>query len=270
MAPDCYMRLAPSPDMTSLCSGAVTIYETRTSGHLLISPFASPCFQSSTWRLNQAWASVSLSSVCRLHLRRAGVIVDSRFAGMSLWTVLDFLRNDPHSFPQVDVKYDPDSPTTPVILHLRPHLDLLFSGKHQRLHTICLKKLQDPHPPVTLRYKNLVLSSPQEVLRRVGVSRAFGPTYPGDDLRYPGVWFSFEEDSRGETLKPTPSHSEEKMQEVKRVIVSQKSGSEEQDDVLSEVRLCEAMRGDVESAIVKVGVLPASPQKLIETAPKGS
>jgi hypothetical protein len=171
---------------------------------------------------------------------------------MSLWTALDMLRNDPHSFPQVDVKYDPDSPTTPVILHLRPHLDLLFSGKHQRLHTICLKKLQDPHPPVTLRYKNITLSSPKEILRRVGVSRAFGPTYAGDDLRYPGVWFSFEEDGRGEPMKPTPLHPEEKMQEVKRIIVSQNSASDEPDDALSEVRICEIMYGDIENAIVKV------------------
>lgn len=171
---------------------------------------------------------------------------------MSLWTVLDILRNDPHSFPQADVKYDPDSPTTPVILHLRPHLDLLFSGSHQRLHSICLKKLQDPHPPVTLRYKNITLSSPQDILRRVGVSRAFGPTYPGDDLRYPGVWFSFEDDGRTETLRSTSPHPEDKMQEVRRVIVSQKSAVEGSDDVLSEVRVCEAMHGDVESAIVKV------------------
>lgn len=171
---------------------------------------------------------------------------------MSLWTVLDLLRNDPHSFPQVDIKYDPDSPTTPVILHLRPHLELLFSGTHQRLHTICLKKLQDPHPPATLRYNNVTLSSPNEVLRRVGVSRAFGPTYAGDDLRYPGVWFSFDDDSRGEPLKPASPHPEDKMQEVKRVIVCQKTAGDEVDDVLSEVRVCEVMLGDLESAIVKV------------------
>lgn len=171
---------------------------------------------------------------------------------MSLWTVLDFLRNDPHSFPQVDVKYDPDIPTSPVILHLRPHFDLLFSGGHQRLHTICLKRLQDPHPPVTLRYKNVVLSSPNEILRRVGVSRAFGPTYVGDDLRYPGVWFSFEDDGRGEPLRAASPHPEDKSQEVKRVIISQKNPNGELGDVLSEVQECPIMAGDLESAIVKV------------------
>ena len=144
-------------------------------------------------------------------------------------------------FPQVDVKFDPDSPTTPVILHLRPHLDLLFSGQHQRLHTICLRRLRDPHPPVILRYRNTILSSSlkdsEQVLRRVGVSRAFGPTYAGDDLRYPGVWFSFEEDviTRRDSLKGGRERSpqpEDKMQEVKRIIVSQKSTGEEEDDVL--------------------------------------
>lgn len=165
---------------------------------------------------------------------------------------MDMLRSDSHAFPQVDVKYDPDSATTPVILHLRPHLDLLFSGQQQRLHTICLKKLQDPHPPVILSYKGESLSSPQQVLRRVGVSRAFGPTYPGDDLRYPGAWFSFEEDGRGESLKSPSPRPEDKMQEVKRVIVSQTSQDDVLEDVLSEVRECDPMQGDISEAIIQV------------------
>ena len=176
---------------------------------------------------------------------------------MSLWTVLDMLRNDPHAFPQVEVKYDPDSPITAVIIHLRPHLDLLFSGRHQRLHTICLKKLQDPHPPVTLRYKDITLSSPKSILRRVDVSRAFGPTYAGEDLRYPGVWFSFEEDGRGEPMKPPSSHPEEKMQEVKRVLVSQKE-HDTQEDALGEVAYCPIMDGDIFMAVVKVSIHLAS------------
>lgn len=111
--------------------------------------------------------------------------------GASLWNVLDTIRRLPHQYPQVDIKYDPDtSCTTPIILHLRPHIDLLFSGYHQRLHTIALRKLRDPSPPLTLRYKDAILSSPEDVLVRLGVNRTFGPTYPGDDLRYPGVSFS--------------------------------------------------------------------------------
>ncbi|KAI0677565.1 UPF0183-domain-containing protein [Trametes maxima] len=172
--------------------------------------------------------------------------------GTSLWNVLDTLRGLQHSFPQVDVKYDPDTPTTPIILHLRPHLDLLFSGHHQRLHTISIKKLRDPNPPLTLTYKNSVLSSSEDVLKRVGVSRVFGPTYPGDDLRYPGVSFSFEEDSRGDTLKSPTAQLDDRQQEVKRVILSQKNPDNEPKDALDEVSECAAMAGELSRAIVKV------------------
>jgi hypothetical protein len=161
-----------------------------------------------------------------------------------------------HLFPQVDIKYDPDaSSTTPIILHLRPHLDLLFSGHHQRLHTICLRKLRDPHPSVTLRYKETVLSSSEEILRRLGVSRTFGPTYPGDDLRYPGLWFSFDEDGMGEALKSPTTQSEDRMQEVKRVLVFQKGLDSEGQDALGEVAECPIMAGEVSRAVVKVGYI---------------
>ncbi|THV08445.1 UPF0183-domain-containing protein [Dendrothele bispora CBS 962.96] len=171
--------------------------------------------------------------------------------GSSLWTILDMLRRMQHVFPQVDIKYDPDSSSiTPIILHLRPHIDLLFSGKHQRLRTICVRKLRDTSPPVTLRYKDTVLSSPEEVLRRVGVSRTFGPTYAGDDLRYPGIWFSFEEDGLGEGR--TGTQSEDRMQEVKRVLVSQKELNTQEGDALGEVVYCPIMDGDISLAVVKV------------------
>ncbi|KAI0702874.1 UPF0183-domain-containing protein [Cytidiella melzeri] len=183
---------------------------------------------------------------------RPGVGLGQFELGMSLWTALDLLRRDSHLFPEVDVKYDPDSATTPVILHLRPHLDLLFSGQQQRLHTICLKRLRDPHPPVTLNYRGKLLSAPQDVLQRVGVSKAFGPTYPGEDLMYPGVWFSFKEDGQPEQSKSSPSHPEDKTQEVKRVIVSQKTENNEPEDVLSEVRESEAMLGELQEAAIKV------------------
>ncbi|KAH9844251.1 UPF0183-domain-containing protein [Rhodofomes roseus] len=172
--------------------------------------------------------------------------------GSSLWNVLDMLRRVQHAFPLVDVKFDPDSSTTPVILHIRPHLDLLFSGHHQRLHTICLRKLRDPNPPVTLKFKETILSSADEVFRRVGVSRTFGPTYPGDDLRYPGVLFSFEEDSRDEGLKGTATHTDDKLQEVKRVVTTQKSANDEVKDALDEVVECPSMSGEIRKAVLKV------------------
>jgi hypothetical protein len=169
------------------------------------------------------------------------------------------IRGLPNDFPQVDIKYDPNSSsTTPLILHLRPHLDLLFSGYHQRLHTICLRKLRDPNPPVTLRYKDTILSSNEEVLRRVGIRRTFGPTYPGVDLRYPGVWFSFEEDGLTQGLKGTSSHPEDRMQEVKRVFVSQKGYNGKETDALDEVTECPSMFGDLARAVVKVTMRYAS------------
>ncbi|PCH41096.1 UPF0183-domain-containing protein [Wolfiporia cocos MD-104 SS10] len=172
--------------------------------------------------------------------------------GSSLWSVIELLRGMQHVFPMVDVKFDPDTPTTPVILHIRPHLDLLFSGHHQRLHTICLRRLRDLNPPVTLKYKDTTLSSSEEVLRRVGVSRTFGPTYPGDDLQYPGVSFSFEEDGRNDGLKSPTLHTEDRMQEVKRVIVTQKNAPGEVRDALGEVTECSAMDGEIKRAVVKV------------------
>ncbi|EMD40774.1 hypothetical protein CERSUDRAFT_111359 [Gelatoporia subvermispora B] len=170
---------------------------------------------------------------------------------MSLWNILDMLRRMQHAFPLVEVKYDPDTVTTPVVLHIRPHLDLLFSGYHQRLHTICIRKPRDLNPPITLKYKEHVLSSPDEVLRRLGVNRTFGPTYPGDELRYPGVSFGFDVDGRGEALKSS-NHPEDRMQEVRRVVITQKSQEGERRDALDEVSECEAMAGEVERAVVKI------------------
>jgi hypothetical protein len=162
------------------------------------------------------------------------------------------IRRSQHTFLQVDIKYDPDaSSTTPIILHIRPHLDLLFSGYHQRLHTVCLRKLRDPNIPVTLRYKDNILSSTDEIFRRISISRTFGPTYPGEDLRYPGVWFSFEEDGLTEGLKGAAAQAEDRMQEVKRVLVSQKGCDGQERDALDEVMECDSMLGDVSRAVVK-------------------
>ncbi|KAJ2920098.1 hypothetical protein MD484_g343, partial [Candolleomyces efflorescens] len=171
--------------------------------------------------------------------------------GASLWTILDRLRELHHMFPQVDVKYDPDaSAVTPIIVHVRPHLDLLFSGKGQRLHSISVRRLRDPNPPVMLRYNDTVISSTEEVLRRVVVNRIFGPTYPGDELRYPGLWFSFEDDSIAEGIQGPSVVDRE--QEVKRVFISQKGNDGRGEDALGEVKECSVMEGDVSRAIVKI------------------
>ncbi|KAF8165255.1 hypothetical protein B0H34DRAFT_688473 [Crassisporium funariophilum] len=171
--------------------------------------------------------------------------------GTSLWNLLDTLRRNPHVYPQIDIKYDPDSSAiTPIIVYIRPHIDLLFSRKQQRLHTICIRKLRDPHPPVTVQYNNIVLSSKDEVLRRVGVSRAFGPTYPGQELRYPGIWFSFDEDAIAEGMKAP--HAGDRMQEVKRILISQIAPEGQVIDALDEVNENPVMAGDLARAVVKV------------------
>ncbi|KAH6915354.1 hypothetical protein BKA70DRAFT_1258734 [Coprinopsis sp. MPI-PUGE-AT-0042] len=173
--------------------------------------------------------------------------------GESLWTTLGRVRSLPELFPQVEVKYDPDSSaTTPVIVHIRPHLDLLYSGKGQRLHTICVRKLRDQSPPVTLRYNDTVISSLNDVLRRVVVSKTFGPTYPGDELRYPGLWFSFDEDSISEGSRPQAGSPVDKSQEVKRVFISHKSNTGKGEDPLDEVKESPVMAGDISRAILKV------------------
>jgi hypothetical protein len=66
------------------------------------------------------------------------------------------------------------------------------------------------------------------------------------------VLFSFEEDVMGEGLKGVPSHPEDRMQEVKQVIVGQKGEEGEEQDALDEVTECPVMYGDVVRAVVKV------------------
>lgn len=182
------------------------------------------------------------------------------YLGSSLWSVISTLRTLQHLFPQVEVKFDPENAsTTPVILHLRPYFDLLFSAYHQRLHTICLRKPRDSHPPIALRYKDSVICSGGEPLIKIQISRTFGPTYPGDELRYPGVWFSFDDDTIGEGLKGSSSHAiaDNRSKEVKRIIVTQKDAQDGDRDPLDEVTLCPVMYGDISRAVVKVGITEA-------------
>lgn len=138
---------------------------------------------------------------------------------------------------------------------------------HQRLHTICLRKLRDSLPPLTLRYRDTVISSPEVLLKRVDVRRVLGPTYAGDDLRYPGVWFSFEEDGLGlaGTASGVVSESpmtgvkaaslDDRLQEVKRVVISTKYDEPKDRDILEEVPECPIMYGDLSLAVAKVRLL---------------
>jgi hypothetical protein len=179
---------------------------------------------------------------------RPGEGVGNFILGASLWSVLEFLRSNTPLFPQVEVKYDPDAPSTPVIVHVRPHVDLLFSPIHQRLHTIAIRNLYD-HPPLMIRYKDKILASPNRELKRVDINVAFGPTYPGDDLIYPGVRFFFSEDAPA-----APSTRQDRAQNVKRILISQSDADPNASprDPLGEVQVCAAMHGELAEAVGRV------------------
>jgi hypothetical protein len=105
-----------------------------------------------------------------------------------------------------------------------------------------------------VQYNNTVLSSATDILRRLGVSKVFGPTYAGDELRYPGIWFSFDDDIIGEGIKA--AHAGDRTQEVKRIIISQIEQEPPNviHDALDEVHECASMAGELARAVVKVSV----------------
>jgi hypothetical protein len=105
-----------------------------------------------------------------------------------------------------------------------------------------------------VQYNNTLLSSRTETLRRLGVSKVFGPTYAGDELRYPGIWFSFDDDIIGEGIKA--GHPGDRMQEVKRIIITQIEPEPPNiiHDALDEVHECASMAGELARAVVKVCV----------------
>lgn len=193
-------------------------------------------------------------------------------AGASLWTVLDILRHNTTLFPRVEVKFDStvDSALSPILLHINPHLDLLFSALHQRLRLISLRRLTDPNPPIRLTYKDAELlsiassTSSNGILRRSDVSKHFGPTYPGDGLQYPGVSFLFDEDGiskygalggsdQRKSTKSISSDPDERHKEVKCVVISQTVSAGNDSDPLGEMEECESMTGSIFKATLKVG-----------------
>ena len=175
--------------------------------------------------------------------------------GSSLWKTLEYLRESKVSYPQVTVKYDLENPaTSPIILHVVPYLDLLFSGSYQRLHTISIRHLRPSGlgMPLTLRYRNNVLAAPNVLLRKSGVTKVFGPTYPGDVMRYPGVWFGFQEDGEDVNKGFKLAQGDDRTSEVRKVVICQKALKDEAPDVLDEVRECPVMSGELHRAVVKV------------------
>jgi Uncharacterised protein family (UPF0183) len=212
--------------------------------------------------------------------------------GSSLWSILALVRQ-PQSktlFPSVNIIYDTVSPSTSIIIvHLHPYIDLLFTGNGQRLHTIVVRRLRhglpaSPKPAVysigssgtsasslsnrsrvgvggsalTLKYKHTIVSSPDEVLRKFGVMKSFGPTYEGDLMKYPGISFSiFDEDGASSTaalMRATVGLSvdESKRSEVKKIVISQKTQEGGEVDAFDEVLECPVMDGDLSSVRLNV------------------
>ncbi|KAF8607709.1 hypothetical protein BDV93DRAFT_519726 [Ceratobasidium sp. AG-I] len=178
--------------------------------------------------------------------------------GTSLFDILAFLRRpSPPTFPSVSVKFDTAQPAvSPIILHLRPHLDLLFTRHTQRLHTISLslRRNAHSHPPLVLGYKSEVLSGPDVVLTRTVVQRTMGPTYKGERMKYPGVWFSFDEDTPGAASAGGGVNTSDGNTEVKRIVITQRQESSEgeKEESMDEVIPNSVMYGDVKRAAIKV------------------
>ncbi|KAG8903971.1 SNAP receptor [Tulasnella sp. 403] len=202
---------------------------------------------------------------------RDQTFVDASLKGASLWTTLELLQQHAQKtlHPQVDVKYDSSNPvSSPVVLHIRPHLDLVFSPLTQRLTLINTRRLRIPGHPLLVKYRDKVVSSTTTttgngsgtVFRRFGVSQVFGPTYSGDMMRYPGIWFGFEEDGGIGPVAVSHGHShghgtEDRNQEVKRIVVTQRTSEDvnaPEKDALDEPLECPEMHGELKEVIVRL------------------
>jgi hypothetical protein len=169
--------------------------------------------------------------------------------GSSLWSVLEYLRQQQTSYPQIAVSFENATPaTSPVLLHVRPYIDLLFTSVEQRLHTISVSHI-NTDPPLILRYNSILLLSPEVLFRRSDVSKVFGPTYAGSIMRYPGLSFSFEED--GPSSVPKKTSTEDRSQLVKRVTITQQASPSPAD--LEFLTPCPALEGELEKAVFTVG-----------------
>lgn len=178
--------------------------------------------------------------------------------GTTLWAVLEYLREAKVSYPQVIVKYDSESPAvTPIVIHILPYVDLLFSTHSQRLRTISLRGLRSSSQgmPLVLRYRNTVLASSYQPLRKGGVAKFFGPTYPGDIMRYPGIWFGFKEDGEDISATIRGTAGDDRDPEVKKIVIQQKHVEDGIGESLIEVSECSVMLGGIRRAVVKVRII---------------
>jgi len=104
-----------------------------------------------------------------------------------------------------------------------------------------------------------VLSSPSMILRRSDVNKYFGPTYPGEALSFPGIWFAFDEEapapfppSQPRASSPplaTAAPGPDRNAEVKRIVVCQRS--KDATDGLGEVLVCPSMEKELKCVIAE-------------------
>lgn len=177
------------------------------------------------------------------------------FLGLSLWKVLEYLRENKVSYPQVKVTYDTDNPNvSPIVVRVLPCLDLIFSGYSQRLRSISLRQPNSNSvgmPALILRYKSVVLAAPNHPMRKAGVVNTFGPTYSGDIIRYPGIIFSCLDDGneigKGQQRKPVDSTA----LEIQKIVI-QPIEAMEADESMRETIEYPIMIGDISHVIAEV------------------
>ncbi|CAG8518124.1 9392_t:CDS:10 [Paraglomus occultum] len=116
--------------------------------------------------------------------------------GVSIWDIINSLREQTIAFPTVDCKYSEESPLTDLFLSLPANgINLRFDGSTQRLKSIEIYDFSR----LRLTYAENEISSSRTKPTAVLVYKKFGPTFRGEfeisnneyTLNYPGISFIF-------------------------------------------------------------------------------
>ncbi|KAL1931629.1 hypothetical protein VTP01DRAFT_9772 [Rhizomucor pusillus] len=126
--------------------------------------------------------------------------------GSSLWDTIQLLKDRPHYFSTVELKYSQEEPIKYDFIIALPlnGINLRFDGSSQRMKSI---ECFDPSK-VKLTYQNSDVSSDRSIPTFLQIYRSFGPTYPGEfdwersiyTLKYPGLAFTFPIPARHKNL----------------------------------------------------------------------
>lgn len=78
-------------------------------------------------------------------------------------------------------------------------------------------------------------------------------------MSYPGVWFSFDEDTPGAVSSGGGINTSDGNTEVKRIVITQRKGSDEgeKEEITDEVIPNSVMYGDIKKAAIKVSIADA-------------